>query len=222
MSKKTKVLLLIFGVLLIDQVVKFVIKTNMYYHQQIPILGQDWAFIHFVENNGMAFGLSLGEEYGKLALTTFRIITVIVLGYFIRQLIDRKERFGLIISLSLIFAGAMGNIIDSIFYGVIFNESGYIPAEIATFMPAEGGYSKLFHGKVVDMFYFPMIEWNWPQWMPLIGGNDFQFFRPVFNVADSSICIGMFILLIFYRDFFSGNIKAENKEEKATVDTSAE
>lgn len=218
MNKKSKILLLIFGILLIDQVVKFVIKTNMYYHQQIPILGQDWAYIHFVENNGMAFGLSLGDNYGKLALTTFRIITVIFLGYFIRQLLIKKERFGLIVALALIFAGALGNIIDSVFYGVIFNESGYIPTEVAQFLPPEGGYSKLFHGRVVDMFYFPMVEWIWPEWMPLIGGNDFQFFRPVFNVADSSICIGMFTLLIFYRDFFSGTNKSK-EEKKDTLST---
>lgn len=214
MSRNTKIFLLIFLVLLIDQASKIYIKTHFYYHEQIPILGQKWAYLHFVENNGAAFGLSLGGEYGKLALTTFRIITVIGLAYFIRYLLKRGEKFGLIIALTLVFAGAVGNIIDSVFYGVIFNESGFTPAGIAQIFPPEGGYSSLFHGKVVDMLYFPMIDTVWPDWIPLIGGNSFQFFRPVFNVADSSITIGMFILLIFYRDFFSGSIKPPMKKEE--------
>lgn len=216
MSRNAKIFLLVFIVLLIDQASKIYIKTHFYYHEQIPIFGQNWAYLHFVENNGAAFGLSLGGEYGKLALTTFRIITVIGLAYFIRHLLKRQEKFGLIIALTLVFAGAVGNIIDSVFYGVIFNESGFTPAEIAQIFPQEGGYSRLFHGKVVDMLYFPMIDTVWPDWIPLIGGNNFQFFRPVFNVADSSITVGMFILLIFYRDFFSGSIKPPvNEEEKA-------
>ncbi|WP_236973946.1 lipoprotein signal peptidase [Membranihabitans maritimus] len=219
MKKSTISILVIVGVLLVDQVVKFVIKTNMYYHQQIPILGQDWAFIHFVENNGMAFGISLGENYGKLALSIFRIITVIGLGWLINSLLKKKERFGLIVALCLIFAGAMGNIIDSVFYGVIFSDSGFVPSEIATFLPPEGGYSSFLHGKVVDMFYFPMIDTVWPSWVPIIGGNSFQFFRPVFNVADSSICIGMFTLLIFYRDFFSGGSHKKAKEVQETANT---
>lgn len=212
MNRNVKIFLLVFVILFIDQAVKIYIKTHFYYHQQVPILGQDWAFLHFVENNGAAFGLSLGGSYGKLALTTFRIITVIALAYFIRLLLKRGEKFGLIAALSLVFAGAIGNIIDSVFYGVIFSDSGFTPANIAQMFPPEGGYSSLFHGKVVDMFYFPMIDTVWPDWVPLVGGNSFQFFRPVFNVADSSISVGMFILLIFYRDFFSGNIKPKSKE----------
>lgn len=199
-------------ILIIDQASKIYIKTNFYYHEMVPIFGLDWAYLHFVENNGAAFGLSLGGEWGKLALTTFRIITVSVLAYFINMLMKRNENTGMIMALSLVFAGAIGNIIDSVFYGVIFSESGYTPAGIAQFMPPEGGYSSLFHGKVVDMLYFPMIDTHWPEWVPVLGGDSFQFFRPVFNVADSSIFVGMVILLIFYRDFFSGNIT--NQEEK--------
>ncbi len=199
-------------ILVIDQASKIYIKTHFYYHEQIPILGQDWAYLHFVENNGAAFGLSLGGDWGKLALTTFRIITVAILAYFINYLIKRKENMGMIMALALVFAGAIGNIIDSVFYGVIFSESGFTPDGIAQFMPPEGGYSSLFHGKVVDMFYFPMINTQWPEWVPYFGGQPFQFFRPVFNVADSSIFSGMVILLIFYRDFFSGNF--HKKEEK--------
>lgn len=199
-------------ILIIDQASKIYIKTNFYYHEMVPIFGLDWAYLHFVENNGAAFGLSLGGEWGKLALTTFRIITVSVLAYFINMLMKRNENTGMIMALSLVFAGAIGNIIDSVFYGVIFSESGYTPAGVAQFMPPDGGYSSLFHGKVVDMLYFPMIDTHWPEWVPVLGGDSFQFFRPVFNVADSSIFVGMVILLIFYRDFFSGNIT--NQEEK--------
>ena len=214
MDRRLKVILLVLVILIIDQVSKIYIKTNFYYHEMVPIFGLDWAYLHFVENNGAAFGLSLGGEWGKLALTSFRIVTVGILAYFINQLMKRKENMGMIMALSLVFAGAIGNIIDSVFYGVIFSESGFSPAGVATFMPPEGGYSSLFHGKVVDMFYFPMINTYWPDWVPVFGGNSFQFFRPVFNVADSSIFIGMVILLIFYRDFFSGGVRQPKDEEE--------
>lgn len=213
MDRRLKIILLVLVVLIIDQTCKIYIKTHFYYHEQIPILGQDWAYIHFVENNGAAFGLSLGGEWGKLALTTFRIITVAVLAYFINMLVRKRENLGMIMALSLVFAGAVGNIIDSVFYGVFFSESGFTPAGIAQFLPPEGGYSSVFHGKVVDMFYFPMIDTVWPEWVPLAGGNVFQFFRPVFNVADSSIFIGMVTLLIFYRDFFSGSLDKSSKSQ---------
>ena len=219
MDKRLRIALLVLIVLIIDQTLKVYIKTNFYYHEMVPILGQDWAYLHFVENNGAAFGLSLGGEWGKLALTTFRIITVAILVYFINLLIKRKENMGMIMALSLVFAGAIGNIIDSVFYGLIFSESGFTPAEIAVFMPQEGGYSSLFHGKVVDMFYFPMVDTYWPDWVPFFGGESFQFFRPVFNVADSSIFIGMVILLIFYRDFFSGSLN--KKDEKEVIEEEA-
>jgi len=216
-DKRLRIALLVLIILIIDQTLKVYIKTNFYYHEMVPMLGQDWAYLHFVENNGAAFGLSLGGEWGKLMLTTFRIFTVAILAYFINMLLKRKENMGMITALSLVFAGAIGNIIDSVFYGVIFSESGYSPAEIAVFMPEGGGYSSLFHGKVVDMFYFPMIDTVWPEWVPLFGGDSFQFFRPVFNVADSSIFIGMVILLIFYRDLFSGSLN--KKEEEKTNET---
>lgn len=222
MDKRLKIVLLVLVILIIDQTLKVYIKTHFYYHQMVPMLGQDWAYLHFVENNGAAFGLSLGGEWGKLALTTFRIITVAILAYFIDLLVKRKENMGMIMALSLVFAGAIGNIIDSVFYGMIFSESGFTPAEIAVFMPPEGGYSSLFHGKVVDMFYFPMIDTVWPEWVPYFGGESFQFFRPVFNVADSSIFIGMVILLIFYRDLFSGSLhKKEEEKENEVIEEEA-
>jgi len=174
----------------------------MAYGDDFSILGLNWAYIHFVENNGMAFGLSLGGEYGKLALSLFRIIAVGFLFYLIVRLIKENAGIGILISFSLIVAGALGNIIDSIFYGMIFSESPY-HGGLAELFPKDGGYATIFHGKVVDMFYFPLIDTLLPEWFPIWGGERFQFFKPVFNVADSAICVGVVILLLFQRSFFS-------------------
>ena len=160
----------------------------------------NWFIIHFTENNGMAFGLQFAGDYGKLALSLFRIFAVGFLGWYIVHLVGKKTAFGVIFSFSLILAGALGNIIDSAFYGMLFSESTYF--DVARFMPAEGGYSTFLHGKVVDMFYFPILEGIYPQWVPLLGGDSFIFFRPVFNVADSAITTGVLSLLIFQRQFF--------------------
>jgi len=167
--------------------------------QEFPVFG-NWFLIHFTENEGMAFGMSFGGEFGKLLLSIFRIIAVIAIGWYILKLIGQNEKKGLIISLSLIFAGALGNIIDSAFYGMIFSSSKF--HELAVLFPPEGGYSSFLHGKVVDMFYFPIIRGNYPTWFPFWGGQDFIFFRPVFNIADSSITIGVFILIFFQKKFF--------------------
>lgn len=166
------------------------------------MLGQTWALIHFVENEGMAFGITLGGEYGKLALSLFRIAAVCFLLYYLRILLRSKVSFGLIISFALILAGAIGNIIDSAFYGLIFSETPY-HGGVATVFPEEGGYAGFLHGKVVDMFYFPMFEGFFPEWLPLWGGEHFLFFRPVFNIADAAITVGVLNLLIFFRSFFS-------------------
>lgn len=174
--------------------------------QEFHIAG-NWFIIHFTENNGMAFGLQFAGGYGKLALSLFRILAVGFLGWYIVHLVKKKTSFGVIFSFSLILAGALGNIIDSAFYGVLFSESTYF--DVARFLPAEGGYSTFLHGKVVDMFYFPIIEGNYPQWLPFVGGNSFVFFRPVFNVADSAITSGVFILLIFQRQFFQSHTENE-------------
>jgi signal peptidase II len=160
----------------------------------------NWFIIHFTENNGMAFGLQFAGGYGKLALSLFRIFAVGFLGWYIYHLVKKKTAFGVIFAFSLILAGAMGNIIDSAFYGLLFSESTYF--DVARFMPAEGGYSTFLHGKVVDMFYFPILEGHYPGWIPFLGGDSFIFFRPVFNLADSAITCGVFILLIFQRQFF--------------------
>lgn len=169
------------------------------------VLGQefeifDWFIIHFTENNGMAFGLELGGVTGKVLLTLFRIIIVALGIYYIRSIVSAKFRSGALIATGLILGGAIGNIIDSTFYGVIFNESYN---NVASILSDSGGYAPLLQGKVVDMFYFPLINNHFPSWFPLIGGDHFIFFRPVFNIADAGISIGIFLILLFYRNEFS-------------------
>jgi signal peptidase II len=197
MSITRKSILIILLILLADQTLKILIKTNMSLYQQIPILG-NWGILHFVENNGMAFGLSLPGSLGKILLTTFRIAAVTGIGFYLRHLIRLKAHTGLIITLSMVMAGALGNIIDSVFYGVIFSSSS--PVEAATMFPEGGGYAPLLHGKVVDMFYFPVIKGNYPDWFR--GGSSFIFFRPVFNIADSSISVAVAIILFNQKRFF--------------------
>lgn len=191
-------LAIIFIVLLIDQVSKFWIKTNMEISEEIPVFG-DWFIIHFTENNGMAFGLEIAGDYGKLFLSLFRIIAVSLIGYYLFSLPKKGASKGLMISGALIFAGALGNIIDSAFYGLIFNDSYY---QVASFMPAEGGYAPFLFGRVVDMLYFPLYEGFLPSWVPIWGDEYFIFFRPVFNIADSAITIGVVSILLFHRNFF--------------------
>lgn len=197
MSITRKSIILILLILLADQTLKILVKTNMPLYQQIPFLG-NWGILHFVENNGMAFGMSLPGSWGKILLTSFRIVAVIGIGFYMRQLIQLKAHTGLILTLAMVMAGALGNIIDSLFYGIIFNES--TPFQVATMFPEGGGYSSLLHGKVVDMFYFPMIKGNYPDWFK--NGSSFIFFRPVFNLADSSITVAVSLILINQKRFF--------------------
>ncbi|MDR0349726.1 MAG: lipoprotein signal peptidase [Tannerella sp.] len=187
--------------LAIDQTFKIWVKTHMQLHQQIDIFS--WFQIHFTENPGMAFGM---EIFDKGLLSVFRIVSVIVIAYYIFTLIKRNYAFGYVICVTLIFAGASGNIIDSVFYGVIFDHSY---GQTAVFMPESGGYATILHGKVVDMLYFPLIQTILPQWVPVWGGEEFIFFRPIFNIADSAICVGVFILLIFYRRTLSESLSKE-------------
>ncbi|MGV8830178.1 MAG: lipoprotein signal peptidase [Breznakibacter sp.] len=208
MNKLLKIsFLIVFVVLLIDQALKIWIKSTMMIGEEFPVFG-NWFIMHFVENNGMAFGMELAGEFGKLFLSVFRIVAVGGIGYYIYKLTQKETPVGLIICVSLVLAGALGNIIDSAFYGLIFDHSH---GQVASFMPEGGGYATFLHGKVVDMFYFPILRGTYPDWLPFVGGNDFLFFRPVFNFADSAISVGIFILLIFYRNHF----KDHESEEKA-------
>ena len=187
----------------------------MNYGDNFEILGLDWALIHFVENNGMAFGLSLGGDYGKLLLSLFRIIAVGFLIYYLRLLVKAGSNLGLMISFGLILAGAMGNILDSAFYGIIFSESPY-HGGLAELFPEGGGYASFLHGKVVDMFYFPIINTTLPAWVPFWGGEPFMFFKPVFNVADAAISVGVLNILLFQRSFFAHPQEAIKNEEGKT------
>jgi len=200
MSIARKSVLTVFLILLADQILKIWIKTGMSLYQDIPVFG-NWFIIKFIENNGMAFGVDLPGEYGKMILSTFRIIACIGIIFYMRYLIREKAPNGLLISMSFILAGAMGNILDSAFYGLIFNES--TPFTRAVLFPESGGYAGFLHGKVVDMFYFPIIQGVWPHWVPFKGGQYFEFFRPVFNIADTSISLGVFSILLFQKKFFT-------------------
>jgi len=190
---------LIAAILLADQLSKFWVKLNMTIGQDFNVLG-DWFLIHFIENNGMAYGLEFGGAFGKLFLTLFRIAAVGGIGYGLHYLVKHKYHRGFVLCVALIFAGALGNIIDSAFYGLIFSESTYY--DKAVLFPEAGGYASLFHGKVVDMLYFPLIDSRFPAWFPVWGGEQFLFFRPVFNIADSAISVGVFLILVFQKRFF--------------------
>lgn len=184
--------LIVAAILLIDQIIKVTVKTHMALHEQIEIF--PWFKIVFIENNGMAYGMEIGN---KLVLSIFRIVAVALLSWYITRLVRRKARWGYIACLSMVLAGAAGNIIDSMFYGLIFNASS--AHYVSYFVPFGTGYAPFLMGKVVDMFYFPLIVTTWPEWMPVVGGNPFVFFSPVFNFADAAISEGAVLLLLFYR-----------------------
>ena len=197
--------LIVMLLLFLDQVLKIWIKTHMQLGESYEITS--WFYIFFTENPGMAFGI---EVIGKLFLTLFRIVAVSFIGYYVYKLVKENFKFGFIACISLILAGAIGNIIDSSFYGVLFTDS---LGHVATFLPEGGGYAPWLHGKVVDMFYFPLIETVLPDWLPIWGGKEFVFFRPIFNLADSAICVGVFLVLLFYRNTFSSSLSTENKND---------
>tara|TARA_B000000557_G_C20685307_1_gene404929 strand:+ start:138 stop:719 length:582 start_codon:yes stop_codon:yes gene_type:complete len=190
-----KYLSIIFAAVTFDQALKFWVKTNLVYGEQIKIF--DWFFILFTENNGMAFGLEFGGEIGKYFLSIFRIVAICALFFYLYYLVNKKVSSGVLFSISLVLAGAIGNMIDSAFYGIIFDHSY---GQLSSFL--NGGYSSFLQGRVVDMFYFPIINCYLPNWIPYFGGDHFIFFRPIFNVADSCITIGVLNLLIFHRSFF--------------------
>ncbi|CAN5478081.1 lipoprotein signal peptidase [soil metagenome] len=214
--KKIQVALIILLILVIDQVFKFYIKTHFYLGQDHQVIG-NWFRLHFVENEGMAWGWKLGESgsWGKIVLTVFRLVAVVFGVYYINQVIKKKYHPGFIFCVALIFAGAVGNLIDSLFYGMIFDASDPAMQNLSKFLPEGGGYAAFLHGKVVDMLYFPIINTHWPKWVPWLGGDSFEFFSPVFNIADASISLGLIIILLFQNRFF----KKHSDEQHPVVET---
>ena len=192
LNKGRMAIFIIIAILLVDQVLKIWVKTHMTLHETITIT--NWFKICFIENNGMAYGMEIGS---KVALTLFRIIAIAFIGYYLYLQVRQQAKSGYIVCLAMVVAGAVGNVIDCMFYGLIFSASSEFYTSF--FVPFGSGYSSFLTGKVVDMFYFPIIETTWPQWVPFAGGDDFVFFSPVFNFADSSISVGVILLILFYR-----------------------
>ncbi len=199
--------LVIVAVLFADQASKIWVKTHMSLYDMVHVTG--WFKIYFVENNGMAFGI---EAIGKLFLSVFRIVAVCAISVYLFRIVKEKYKVGFIACISLVLAGAFGNIIDSVFYGVIFDAS--YPGHVARFVPWGEGYESLLHGKVVDMLYLPLIEGTYPNWMPFVGGKEFLFFRFIFNIADSAISVGMVLIIIFYRKTLSFSLLSKKEREK--------
>ena len=206
LTKGRVAVLVILAILLIDQAIKIWVKTSMTLHESIHIT--DWFYIAFIENNGMAFGMQLGS---KIILSLFRVVAIALLGYYIWQQVHRQAKTGYIILLSMVLAGAAGNLLDCMFYGLVFNASS--PYYLSYFVPFGTGYAPFLMGKVVDMFYFPLIESDWPQWVPFVGGDHFVFFSPVFNFADSCISVSVVWLLLFYRKEISTISLSKNLEQ---------
>jgi signal peptidase II len=211
MTKGRLATLIVVAILLIDQAIKIWVKTSMCLHESIQIT--DWFYITFIENMGMAFGMQLGS---KILLSLFRVVAIAGLTYYIWLEVKRKSPTGYIVCLAMILAGAAGNLVDCLFYGLIFNESS--PYYVSYFVPFGTGYAPLLMGKVVDMFYFPLIETEWPLWMPFVGGEHFVFFSPVFNFADASISVSVVWMILFYREQISvsfGEKPSEVKESES-------
>jgi signal peptidase II len=210
-SLAKKAVLFIILILFVDQVLKIWIKTHFVVGQELHLFGK-YGMLHFIENNGMAFGMEMGGKTGKLILSMFRLLAIIAIGWYLNGLVKKNARTGLILATSAIMAGAIGNIIDSAFYGMVFSQSTYDQA--AALFPAGGGYAPFLQGKVVDMFYFPVINTHWPDWSPFRGGESLVFFRPVFNLSDSAITCGVLAILIFQKSMFG-----ESEAKKTEVNT---
>lgn len=207
--------ILILLILLADQAFKIYIKTHYYIGESHSVIG-DWFKLYFIENEGMAYGWKFGGEWGKMLLTLFRLAAVIFGVFYIKNIIRKKYNTGFIICVCLIFAGALGNLIDSMFYGMIFESSSMSSFNVARIFPPEGGYAGFLHGNVVDMLYFPIIrDATFPAWIPVWGGQDFEFFRPIFNIADASISTGIIAILLFQKRFFKNESKTEIKKTES-------
>ena len=214
--KARNVTLIIFLIVLADQALKLYVKTHFYINEHHNVVGQ-WFLLHFVENEGMAYGWKFGGDSGKMILTLFRLAAVVFGVFYIKSIIQKKYHRGFIVCAALIFAGALGNLIDSMFYGLIFEESVQGSMAVAKIFPAHG-YAGFLHGKVVDMLYFPIIrDTYFPKWVPIWGGEDFEFFRPIFNLADAAISTGVISILVFQKRFF----KHPDTETNSTVETNA-
>lgn len=224
--KAKHVVLIIAAIILVDQVIKIWIKTSYPTGEVVRVFGMDWFRLHFIENPGMAWGWKFGNETGKMILTLFRLAAVIFGTWYIGKIIKQQYNRGFIICASLIYAGALGNLIDSMFYGMIFDKGLHYDALINDYVPYAGiaefastGYSSFLHGSVVDMLYFPMFSGAFPNWIPFAGGEEFEFFSPIFNIADASISVGVITLLVFQNRFFKKHAAEENN---STIETGTE
>lgn len=203
-------------IIIADQALKIWIKTSFPFGHVKDVMGLDWFKLYFIENRGMAWGWEFGGEWGKMLLTLFRLAAVIFGTWYLYRIVKLKYNRGFIICAALIYAGALGNLIDSMFYGLIFEETTY--SQVAGMFPAEG-YAGFLHGRVVDMLYFPLIKTTYPSWVPFVGGEEFEFFSPIFNIADASISIGVITLFVFQKRFFK---KHSEEEKHPTVETGTE
>ena len=208
--------LIILLILIADQALKIWIKTSFPFGHVMDVMGLPWFKLYFIENEGMAWGWKFGGEWGKLILTLFRLVAVLFGTWYLGRIIRQNYSRGFIICACLIYAGAVGNLIDSLFYGMIFEDSSYV--HVAEMFP-EKGYAGFLHGRVVDMLYFPMIQSTYPDWVPFIGGKEFEFFSPIFNIADASISVGVITLLLFQKRFFK---KHDHQETQPAVQSNPE
>ncbi len=215
--KARQVIFLILLIIFADQALKFYIKLHYYAGEEHMVVG-NWFRLHFVENEGMAWGWKFGGGFGKIALTLFRLVAVVWGSFLLKDFIKKKYHKGFIICAALIYAGALGNLIDSLFYGLIFEGSSPYTQNVARLFPPAGGYTGFLHGKVVDMLYFPIISnAHFPAWVPFWGGEEFEFFRPVFNIADTSISTGVITILLFQNRYFNKHKVVENQ----TIETNS-
>jgi len=208
-------ILIIAAIIIADQVLKIWIKTSFPVGHVTNVLGISWFQLYFIENPGMAWGMELGGDWGKMALTLFRLAAVIFGTWYLVRIVRKRYTRGFIVCASMIYAGALGNLIDSLFYGMVFSASDRYT--VATAFPPDGGYAGFLHGHVVDMLYFPIVQSRFPDWIPFIGGNDFEFFSPIFNIADASISIGVITLLLFQKRF----VKRYDEDQEQTQTTAS-